>query len=172
MTHRRPTLALAASAFILLASCGKSSPKSEVGESTAVTPAATTVLTAAPTTEPAAVAPAASAVTAPPTATPTTPTTTTGTPIASTSTGTNQFIVTVGTDSGPNRREKVTKGTLVTISISNPNAADEFHLHGYDLELKAGRGEPATFSFTASEIGTFEIESHATKGVLFVLEVA
>jgi hypothetical protein len=161
-------LAIAASAFILLASCSKSSPKSEVGLSTAVTPAATTVATAS-TTAPPAVAPAATAVTA---AAAPTATTTTATPIASTSTGTNQFIVTVGTDSGPNRHEKVTKGTLVTISISNPNAADEFHLHGYDLELKAGRGEPATFSFTASETGTFEIESHETNGVLFVLEVA
>jgi hypothetical protein len=162
-------LALAASAIILLASCGKSSPKSQVGEPSAITPAATTATsttaTIAPTvTEPPAVAPAATAVTA-------TPTTTAGTPIASTSTGTNQFIVTVGTDSGPNRREKVAKGTLVTISISNPNAADEFHLHGYDLELKAGKGEPATFSFTASATGTFEIESHDTKAVLFVLEV-
>jgi hypothetical protein len=166
--HRRPMLAVTTSVFILLAACGKSSTKSQVGDPATVTPVEKTTTTAAsgtPTSAPEAVAPAATAVTA-------APTTAVATPIASTSTGTNQFIVTVGTDSGPNRREKVAKGTLVTISISNPGAADEFHLHGYDLELKAGKGEPATFSFTASETGTFEVESHETNGVLFVLEVA
>jgi hypothetical protein len=42
-------------------------------------------------------------------------------------------------------------------------------LHGYDIE-KAGT--KVTFTFTADLAGDFQLESHATEKVLFVLTVA
>jgi hypothetical protein len=80
--------------------------------------------------------------------------------------------VTVGVDSSPSRVEQVALGALVTIVLVNPSAHDEYHLHGYDLELDAEVGEPATFSFTARKAGRFELESHSTNAPLVIIEVA
>ena len=82
-----------------------------------------------------------------------------------------QIKITVGVDSSPTRIEKVAKGALVTVVMVNPTTHDEYHLHGYDLELKADAGEAATFSFTARTAGRFEIESHSTKAALVIIEV-
>jgi hypothetical protein len=55
-----------------------------------------------------------------------------------------------------------------TVSITVTSAtSQEFHLHGYDLE-KAG----TKVTFTADQPGDFELESHATEKVLFVLTVS
>ena len=79
----------------------------------------------------------------------------------------------VGTDTGPERIERVLLGSVVTVTITNPASADEFHLHGY--ELGAGQefeaGQAASFTFTADRAGTFELESHETSQVLLVVEV-
>lgn len=81
--------------------------------------------------------------------------------------------VTVGEDSDPDRIEIVDVGSSVTITLLNPTAADEYHLHGYDISSpKMAPGETATISFTASEAGTFELESHVTDDVLVVLEIS
>ncbi len=81
--------------------------------------------------------------------------------------------VTVGIDSNPERIERVPLGATVTITITNPADEDEFHLHGFDLG--DGRivpaGQPASFTFVADQIGSFELESHETGDVLMVLEV-
>lgn len=81
--------------------------------------------------------------------------------------------VTVGVDSGPDRIDLVPLGATVSLSITNPDADDEFHLHGYDIgdggEVPAG--QTATFTFTASQAGDFELESHESHGVLLVLRV-
>jgi hypothetical protein len=182
---RRWFIAVIVPITILLPSCGKSSPTNNVGEPvTAV--AAKQTSTAAPQDPTAASSTTAiPAVVGDPTVTegastakPTEPDpatinpAATSTPTAPEPASVAQFVITVGTDSGPQRRQDAALGSLVTISVTNPNAADEFHLHGYDLELKAGKGEAATFSFTATQPGTFELESHATGGVLFVLRVA
>jgi len=82
-----------------------------------------------------------------------------------------QIDVVVGTDSGPDRIEKVTAGADVTLNITNPNAADEYHVHGIDLEQKAGPGVMATMNFTLDTPGTYEVESHVTEEVLLVIEV-
>jgi hypothetical protein len=76
--------------------------------------------------------------------------------------------VTVGVDSGPTRRVDVALGAPVTINLTNPDADDEFHLHGYDLSP----GETASISFTADKAGEFELESHVTGEVLVVLVVS
>ncbi len=83
--------------------------------------------------------------------------------------GTQQFTVIVGgtePDTGT-----VTKGTLVSITVANPTTEDEFHLHGYDLTERAARGETATFTFVASDPGTFPVESHISNLNVFVLTV-
>ncbi len=80
--------------------------------------------------------------------------------------------VTVGTDSGEERIEQVPLGSYVTLTITDPSAAQTYHLHGYDLEQEVAAGEPASFSFTADQAGTFEVESHETEEVLVVLEVS
>jgi PBP1b-binding outer membrane lipoprotein LpoB len=83
-----------------------------------------------------------------------------------------QIDVIVGTDSGPDRIEHVTVGSEITLNITNPNAPDEFHIHGVDLEQEAGAGEMRTFNFTVTEPGTIEVESHLTEDVLVVIEVS
>lgn len=85
--------------------------------------------------------------------------------------GPAQIDVRLGVDSGPQRVEIVAKDTAVQINITNPDAADEFHLHGYDIEQKVKAGETATFNFSADQVGTFEVESHETNAVLMVLVV-
>jgi hypothetical protein len=81
--------------------------------------------------------------------------------------------VVVGVDSSPTRVAKVPVGTEVTLTIANPSAADEFHVHGYDLgdgrEVPAGT--TATFTFLVDKLGTYELESHATGDVLLLISV-
>jgi hypothetical protein len=81
--------------------------------------------------------------------------------------------VEVGLDSGPDRIETVAAGSIVTISIVNPLADDEFHLHDYDLgdDQLIPAGQPATFTFVADRTGDFELESHDTGDVYLVLRV-
>jgi hypothetical protein len=84
-----------------------------------------------------------------------------------------EIDVTVGDDSDPDRIEIVDLGSSVTITLVNPNSADEYHLHGYDISTKKmAPGVPATISFTATKAGTFELESHITENVLVVLEIS
>ncbi|MFN8021991.1 MAG: hypothetical protein U0Q03_10730 [Acidimicrobiales bacterium] len=84
-----------------------------------------------------------------------------------------QLSVTVGLDSSPERIERVPLGATIALAVTNPTAADEFHLHGFDLgdgvEMPAGQTE--TFTFVADQAGSFELESHATGEVLMILEV-
>ena len=85
--------------------------------------------------------------------------------------GPAQIDVVVGTDSGPQRVEKVKAGADITLNITNPNAADEYHVHGIDLEQKADQGVMVTLNFVMDEPGTYEVESHVTEDVLLVIEV-
>lgn len=59
----------------------------------------------------------------------------------------------------------------MTISLTNPDAADEFHLHGYDVEAAAEKGETVSLEVTADETGRFDLESHETEATLLVLVV-
>lgn len=86
---------------------------------------------------------------------------------------TMRILVTVGVDSGPDRVEAVKLNQQVELTIVNPKADDEFHLHGYDLGGGVTKaGEKKTFAFTATEAGEFEVESHVTETVLVVLKVS
>jgi FtsP/CotA-like multicopper oxidase with cupredoxin domain len=57
---------------------------------------------------------------------------------------------------------QATKGDVVRIVVS-ADAPDDIHLHGYDIEKKAGPGQPARFTFKADVEGIFEIESHVAE---------
>ena len=81
--------------------------------------------------------------------------------------------VTVGVDSSPERIEQVALGSQVTLTLTNPDEDDEFHLHGYDLSPgETPKGETATITFTADKVGEFEVESHHTEDVLVVINVS
>ena len=83
-----------------------------------------------------------------------------------------EVSVIVGTDSSPDRIEEVALGANVQVTLSNPNADDEFHLHGYDLSPgETKMGEASIISFTADKTGDFEIESHVTEDVLVIIRV-
>lgn len=83
-----------------------------------------------------------------------------------------QIDVVVGVDSGADRVVKVKVSADITLNITNPNAADEFHVHGVDLEQSVDAGVMATFNFTLDQAGTYEVESHITEDVLLVIEVS
>jgi hypothetical protein len=97
------------------------------------------------------------------------------TPASLAADGTATITVTVGTDdfdtSKGTRVVSVPKGTAVTIELTDPNADEQYHLHGYDLETEAKKGETGTISFTADQTGQFDLESHVTEGTLLVLVV-
>jgi plastocyanin len=59
---------------------------------------------------------------------------------------------------GP-RDIEVDPGDTVRIVVAS-DAADEIHLHGYDITRSAAPGQPASFRFKANAEGAFEIESH------------
>jgi hypothetical protein len=82
--------------------------------------------------------------------------------------------VIVGLDSGEDRIEDIPLGSDVVLIITDPNNADEFHVHGYELGdgEEVAEGQPKTFSFTADRAGDFEVESHTTEDVLLTLHVA
>jgi hypothetical protein len=96
-------------------------------------------------------------------------------PASTTADGSVTVTVLVGTDdfdtTGGKRVVSVKQGTSVTIEITDPAADDEFHLHGYDIEVEATKGTPGKMSFTADETGEFDLESHTTEKVLLVLVV-
>ena len=84
-----------------------------------------------------------------------------------------KILVTVGVDSGPDRVENVKLNQEVELTLVNPKADDEFHVHGYDLgggTTKAG--DEKTFAFVATEAGDFEVESHVSETVLVVIHVS
>jgi hypothetical protein len=154
--------AVAVVAILVMAGCGSDDESSAT--STGTTPG-----TELPTATDAVSG--TTVVTAPRTTPPWIPTTPT-TPAPTTVPG--LISVTVGVDSSPDRIEPVALGSEVTLVVLNPDADDEFHLHGFDLGDGAvvPAGQPATFTFTANEAGSFELESHLTDEVYLVLEVS
>ena len=66
---------------------------------------------------------------------------------------------------------EVGEGDSVRLRITTQGPPTEVHLHGYDLDEEAERGEPATLSFEADLTGRFEIEDHETGEVLGALLV-
>ncbi|MGA0877708.1 MAG: hypothetical protein ACO3SP_01180 [Ilumatobacteraceae bacterium] len=73
----------------------------------------------------------------------------------------------VDADSGETQDVSVALGTPMTIRIRS-TAAEEFHLHGYDLELT---GTDVTFQFVADKLGDFELETHGSGALVLRLSV-
>ena len=145
-----------AAALLLLAACGDDTTASSGPDSSGET--------AATTSEPSDLTTVAPVVTVAPVTTleVTVPETAVDGPV--------QIDVVVGLDSGPDRVVPVKVGSDVTLNITNPNAADEFHVHGIELEQAADAGVMITMNFTIDAPGTYEVESHITDGVLLVIE--
>jgi hypothetical protein len=150
MMKKLPALVLVSIAASTLVACGSADDSSDTVASTAVDETSSTI----------------SDQTAPDQTRPDSTTTTAEDPVA-------RVSVTVGVDSDPGRIEDVELGQQVELTLTNPDADDEFHLHGYDLGGDVTKkGESKTFSFTATEIGEFELESHVTGEVLVVVKVS
>lgn len=149
--------------LLVVAACGDDGASGTA--TTTLAPAATTTPLPATTA-----APASSTAVTTAAATTTTPITTT--PITTTATTTPATTVDVGrievdADTDPVRTVSVPLGTPVTLVVRSA-VEQEFHLHGYDLELA---GTEVTFRFTADQAGTFELETHDTGRQVVILQV-
>ncbi|MGY1740620.1 MULTISPECIES: hypothetical protein [unclassified Blastococcus] len=75
-----------------------------------------------------------------------------------------------GAVSGDTGRVPVDLGEQVTLAVTS-DAADELHLHGYDLTAELQPGAQAVLTFTADISGVFEVELHEAGTVLLSLQV-
>jgi hypothetical protein len=181
-TFRPHRYALVSVAVLALASCGSSSPKAaSTSSSPSITTAATattasaTTMAGATTTAGADTTMAGADTTA---ATDDAPATTNAPPVPAPTNadGSVTVTVTVGTDdfdtTGGKRVVGIKEGSQVTIALTDPSVDEQYHLHGYDIEVNAAKGTAAKISFTADETGQFDLESHVTNKTLLVLYVS
>jgi hypothetical protein len=75
-----------------------------------------------------------------------------------------------GQVTGDTGRVPVTAGEHVTLVVTS-DAADEVHVHGYDLATELSPGQPAELSFDATIPGVFEVELHEAGTLLLSLQV-
>lgn len=73
-----------------------------------------------------------------------------------------RIVLRAGRPEGGVARIEASKGATVRFVVVS-DAADEIHLHGYDISRDAAAGRPARFRFKADVEGVFEIESHAAE---------
>ncbi|MFM7950746.1 MAG: hypothetical protein ACKO93_04410 [Acidimicrobiaceae bacterium] len=82
-----------------------------------------------------------------------------------------EISVIIGQTSGSAVAYQATLGSKVQIKLLNPDADDEFHLHGYDLTATATAGQETMIEFTADQLGSFDLESHTTGDWILTLVV-
>ncbi len=83
-----------------------------------------------------------------------------------------EISVIIGQTSGSAVAYQATLGSTVRLKILNPDADDEFHLHGYELDGGVTpAGQEAIIEFTADKLGTFDLESHVTGEWILTLVV-
>jgi len=89
--------------------------------------------------------------------------------------GSISINVIVGTDDydtlAGDRVVKVALGSAVTITLTDPNEDQDYHLHIYDVGAEAKKGEPGVISLVVDQAGQFDVESHTTGKMLLVLVV-
>jgi hypothetical protein len=68
-----------------------------------------------------------------------------------------------GSPVGGIKEIEVAKGDPVRLDVTTDTPA-EVHVHGYELEKKVEAGQTASFDFTASAEGVFEVEAHRLVG--------
>ena len=76
-----------------------------------------------------------------------------------------------GQVAGDTGRVPVAVGTQVTLVVTS-DAADDVHVHGYDLTADLAPGTPAEISFDATIPGVFEVELHEAGTALLALQVS
>lgn len=76
-----------------------------------------------------------------------------------------------GAPSGDVGRVRIDLGRTVELIVAS-DAADEVHLHGYDITADVEAGGPATVRFVADIPGVFEVELHERSIPLAQLEVS
>jgi hypothetical protein len=81
-----------------------------------------------------------------------------------------EVTVTGGQVSGDTGRVPVPAGEHVTLVVTS-DAADELHVHGYDLGADLAPGIPATVEFDATIPGVFEVELHDAGTLLLSLQI-
>lgn len=113
------------------------------------------------TTEPSSATPTDPVSTAAPTSTASKPNLEEGEPAI------EPVSILIDADSGETQDVSVALGTPMVIRIRS-TAAEEFHLHGYDLELA---GTDVTFEFVADKLGEFELETHGSGALVLRLSV-
>lgn len=64
----------------------------------------------------------------------------------------------------------VARGQQVTINLTS-DVADEVHVHGVDVLIKAAPGKPGTATFAPTATGKFEVETHKASLVVCSLNV-
>jgi hypothetical protein len=146
-------------AGLLVAGCGSGSDDgSDTGAaatSAAETGAPTVPTTSTPPTMPAATTPAST--------TPVTDAPATGDAM--------EIIIDVDDPAQLGQTWPVGLGQTVVLRLLS-DTDQEYHLHGYDIEVPAAAGVEATIEFTADQAGDFEVESHTTDEVLALLQVS
>jgi ABC-type Fe3+-hydroxamate transport system substrate-binding protein len=89
--------------------------------------------------------------------------------------GSVSINVIVGTDDydtlAGERVVKVALGSAVTITLTDANEDQDYHLHVYDVGAEAKKGEPGVISLIVDQAGQFDVESHTTGKTLLVLVV-
>jgi ABC-type Fe3+-hydroxamate transport system substrate-binding protein len=89
--------------------------------------------------------------------------------------GSISINVIVGTDDydtlAGDRVVKVALGSAVTITLTDANEDQDYHLHVYDVGAEAKKGEPGVISLVVDQAGQFDVESHTTGKMLLVLVV-
>jgi hypothetical protein len=70
----------------------------------------------------------------------------------------------------PSRRVTVRRGHAIEIVVTS-DAADEFHLHGYDRAMELRPGVPGVLRFVPDQPGVFEAEFHKSGAHAFDLRV-
>ena len=63
------------------------------------------------------------------------------------------------------------KGDEVAFEVTS-DAADEVHVHGYDIEEELSPGKPAEITFPADIEGVFEVELHSSEAQIAQLTVS
>jgi phospholipase/lecithinase/hemolysin len=89
--------------------------------------------------------------------------------------GSISINVIVGTDDYDtlegDRVVEIALGSAVTITLTDANEDQDYHLHVYDVGAEAKKGEPGVISLVVDQAGQFDVESHTTGRLLLVLVV-
>ena len=76
-----------------------------------------------------------------------------------------------GAPAGGHQRVEVDLGSVVAVVVAS-DAAEEVHVHGYDILRAVSDGHPAHFAFTAEIPGVFEVELEGSGRLLLQLEIS